>query len=57
MLQAGRVTAGPRTTAEYQAALELEVWKDLQEKLFQEQVNGTLTIYENSQISGYLVKK
>uniref|UniRef100_UPI00358EFD77 centrosomal protein of 120 kDa isoform X2 n=1 Tax=Myxine glutinosa TaxID=7769 RepID=UPI00358EFD77 len=30
--------AGPRQTVEYQAALELEMWKDMQERLFESQL-------------------
>ena len=31
----------PRDTAEYKAALELELWKEQQEEMFQAQVNTT----------------
>lgn len=34
----GEVEAKPRETPEYRAALELEMWKEMQEDLFENQV-------------------
>lgn len=34
----GEVGAKPRETLEYKAALELEMWKEMQEDLFENQV-------------------
>ncbi len=38
--QQAAAAADPRDTAEYKAAIELELWKEQQEALFQAQVRG-----------------
>lgn len=38
----GEVKTKPRDTLEYRAALELEMWKEMQEDLFENQVTSYL---------------
>jgi len=42
--QTGAVHVSPRETQEYKVALELEMWKQQQESLFEEQVSKSVVL-------------
>lgn len=44
------VPTAPRDTLEYRTALELELWKEEQEDLFDDQVNTGLKVIEKQSI-------
>lgn len=46
----------PRETAEYQAAVELEMWKESQEQMFENQVSFYNSLHTNKQLPQFRLK-
>lgn len=46
----------PRETAEYQAAVELEMWKESQEQMFENQVSSHNSLLINKQLQQFRFK-